>query len=206
LAAQVGGNLAANWLVGRRTMSVIHTRHGIARTMPLLVLTGFAASTFAVLCCARPVMEPASARVALPTAVSLDDDCSEARAVPRTGIQDADGRLWDLEDIPGQKVRGLDLRGAQWQGADLHGATLIQCDFRNCDLTGANLDGVTFVCCHLEGAKMDAIQFGKIEFSDCYVGGARMNGEELMPPWVTDRYTRTSFEMNRTADDLYCPE
>jgi uncharacterized protein YjbI with pentapeptide repeats len=155
-------------------------RHGIARTMPLLVLTGFVAAVFAVLSCARPAMAPARAAVAPPTNVKIDD-CSEETFVPRTGIPDADGRLWDLDEIPGHTVRELDLRHAMWAGADLHDATFVDCDFRGCNLTGAILRGVTFENCHLEGATLEAAELtpSGVPFNDCYVRGARAQGSDL---------------------------
>jgi hypothetical protein len=174
-------------------MLTFNARKGIARTMPLLVITGLAAAIFAVLVSARPVMAPPPAVVAPPTNVKIDD-CSELTFVPRTDISDADGRQWDLDEIPRHSVRGLDLRHAQWAGADLHDATFVACDFRGCNLTGAILRGVTFEKCHLEGAILEAAELtpSGVPFYDCYVSGARtQSGDLLVAP--SEHNGRSSF-------------
>src|SRR5947208_3246063 len=133
----------------------MRTRPGFARLLPLIALTGLAAGTIALLANARHVrVEAREARVRLNLAqiraalslymnspMSLDDLTTGSIPIPRpcSDIRDADGRRWELADIPGHTLRGLDLRGAEWAGVVLHGATFVDCDFRDCDLRNADL-------------------------------------------------------------------
>src|SRR5690349_15630399 len=99
-------------------------RPGFARLLPFLALTGLAAGTLALLASARPVQAPTP----MMPRDGCRDDCFDLPApVPAHGIVDAEGRAWELADIPHHVLIGLDLRNAEWFGADLHGAFLVAC-------------------------------------------------------------------------------
>lgn len=130
--------------------------------MPLAVLTGLATGSFALLGSARPVRAPARVPV-----VSCGADESHycggrqnnltqlfLTPVPSHGIVDADGRTWDLVDIPGQTLRGLDLRNTEWVCVDLHGATFLYCGMRGADLRNSDLRGLRIWQCELDGADL----------------------------------------------------
>src|SRR5436309_513797 len=101
----------------------MRTRPGFARLLPLMALTGSAAGTVALLASARPVQAPTG-----PYRGSRAGGVREAEM--GYDIVDWYGRIWQLGESPGQRVRGLILPNAEWHGADLHTATLIDCDFR----------------------------------------------------------------------------
>src|SRR5262245_38902748 len=130
-------------------------RPGFARLLPLLVLTGLAAGSITLLASPTPRRAPAytcilhaSASLTPAVARKFEAACSgDFYPVPAHRIHDATGRLWELEEIPGQEVRGLELSGAEWGGVSLHGATFTACNFRDCDLEGADLSGVTLWEC-----------------------------------------------------------
>jgi hypothetical protein len=130
----------------------MHTRPGFARLRPLLAIAALAASTAALLACERPQPRPPQP-IARMVAVPYDGGCSEVPGpVPAHGILDADGRRWELADMPGHVLAGLDLRGAEWSRVTLHDADLSGCDFRGADLRGADFTKATVWECDFTGA------------------------------------------------------
>lgn len=149
-------------------------RPGFARFHPLLEIAVLVAAVIALRWCERPEPRPPQPVPHLTHILPARDDggCSNVPApVPAHGIVDAEGRAWDLADIPGHTLRGLDLRNAEWAGVDLHGATFIGCDFRGCDLRSAQVDGVTFEQCRLQRASLTGAT-GQMQFFDCCLRGA----------------------------------
>jgi hypothetical protein len=133
-------------------------RLGFARLLPLMVLSGLAAGTFALLASALPVQAPRQPPTVItvnPRGIPLGDCRGAYSPAPAHGIVDADGRCWELADIPGHTLRGLDVHGAQWSLADLHNTKFVECDLHNCDLRRANLRGVVFIDCNLANASFN---------------------------------------------------
>src|SRR5581483_3609749 len=102
-------------------------RSGFARLLPLAAIFGLGVGIGALLVSARPVREPEHILPRLPgddTSVPRDDlfecttDCAEMVCAPVHDILDADGRRWDLANVPGHELRGLRLAGAYWILAD----------------------------------------------------------------------------------------
>lgn len=135
----------------------MRARPGFARLLPLLALTGLAAGTITLLASARPVHAPNPPTVIRlnPWGIAGGGCCAVSAPTPAHGIADADERRWELADIPGHTLRGLDVHGAQWAGVDIHNTTFIECDFRNCDLRCANLRGVAFIDCDMGNTNLD---------------------------------------------------
>lgn len=115
--------------------------------------------------------------------------------IPNHHIRDAQGRLWDLANIPGHTLRGLELARADWRNAYLRGAKFVDCDFRGCELQGAVLAGTTFDCCRLERANLDGAEFDQTEFRGCYLRRARIPDMEWNF-WRPDKAGRTSFTVS----------
>jgi hypothetical protein len=142
----------------------MRTRSGFARLLPLMAFAGVAAGTIALLTSARPTKRRSPAG---PSAAARAGE-------PGVGynIVDYYGRIWQLHEIPGHKVRWLILPNAQWHGVDLHGATLIDCDFKGADLRGADLRDARLADCELERADLS---------------GADLTGSDLSGTTFDDR-------------------
>jgi hypothetical protein len=138
----------------------MRSRSGFARLLPLMALTGMAAGTLALLACDRPRPAPMLVITEKPIPIQpiptgQHDGCWDAPArLLSHGIVDAEGRFWDVAEIPAHTVRGVDVGNAEWAGVDLHGASLLACDFRGCDLRGANLRDVRLRDCGFAGADL----------------------------------------------------
>jgi uncharacterized protein YjbI with pentapeptide repeats len=165
-----------------------------------VALLGLLAAAIALAVHSRP--EPATPLP--PVQISIDNPRftqASRRPAPIHDIVDAEGRLWELSDIPGHALRGLHQRHAQWANADLHGATFIDCDFRGAVLRDANLNRATFLRCHLEDPDLDGTEFGNVNFALCFLRGARM-GSSRLPVWAPDRLGRSSLHLFTTGDSV----
>jgi hypothetical protein len=111
-----------------------------------MALTGLTASTIALLTSARPTKRQSP----------VGTSAAVRAGKPEVGynIVDYYGRIWQIHEIPGHKVRWLCLPNAQWHGVDLHRATLVDCDFKGADLRGANLREARLADCELERADL----------------------------------------------------
>jgi hypothetical protein len=137
----------------------MRTCPGFARLLPLTALTGLAAGTIALLSSTRTVQAPALQYLPPLIFSRLDGGCSEVPApVPTHGVAAADGRAWELADMPGHSIRALNLRNAEWGGVDLHGYTFTACEFRGAALAYANLRGAEFWECDLRGADLEGAE------------------------------------------------
>jgi Pentapeptide repeats (8 copies) len=79
-----------------------------------MALTGLAAGSIAVLASARPVQAPAFQYAPTLMVSHYEGGCSDVPApAPSHGIVDAEGRRWELSDMPGRPLRGFDLRNVE---------------------------------------------------------------------------------------------
>jgi hypothetical protein len=159
-------------------------RSGFARLRPLIMLAGLAAGTVALLACERPVQAPrrqGQVIRCIPVARSVPSDGGRSDVptlFPAHGLVDAEGRSWELPDIPNRQLDGLDLRNAEWCGVDLRNAFFVPCDFRGCDLRAADLRGVNFDGCDLTGADLTDANLVGVFYDDMTRWPAGFNPEE----------------------------
>jgi hypothetical protein len=143
-------------------------RPGFARLLPLMVLTGLAAGTSALVTCDwmepnRPAPRPVSLTDCLAT-VPDDAKCADVPApFPSHGIEDCYHKRWELAAMPGRLLVGLDVRGAEWLGVDLHRAHFVGCDFRGADLRSANLRRARLWRCDLTGADLSDADLTRVD-------------------------------------------
>jgi hypothetical protein len=160
-------------------------RSGFARLRPLIAIAALAAGTVALLASARTAQEPMTLIIAPPFPVEPtlsrpDGGCSDAYPPdPAHGVVDADGRRWELADMPGHTLRGLDLRNAVWVEVDLRGASFEHCDFRGAALNGANLEGASFTECNLRDSDLRGANLRSVTFYNTDLSGASLDGAEF---------------------------
>jgi hypothetical protein len=95
---------------------------------------------------------------------------------------DYDGRV--LHEVPGDSLKGADLRGVYLRGADLRGVDLRGADIREADLTGADLTeadlteaNLTDAC--LCGADLHLAYLCKTNLSGADLRGVDLSGADL---------------------------
>jgi hypothetical protein len=125
--------------------ATMRTRHGFARLLPLIVLTGLAAGTLALLACERRVQAPT--RDYGPGMIIVTRNADECSG-PCDPSEIKGGFFFDVK-IPGAHLSGRVLTECTFdrtnlRGATFRGVTFRRCKFIDCDLAGADLTGATY--------------------------------------------------------------